>query len=197
MTWTDEKIKKLKKLWQKGCSTVEIAKELGISKNAVVGKVHRLELEARPSPIKKKAKKVVEHNSSKQQFTGLMDLKINSCRWPIGDPEEEGFHFCGKEASTGKPYCPEHCKIAYTSLKELTLQNAKAKKEKQEQEELALKEQAQNQQDTLVEEKVASDEIPDLMPIKGKRSEASKRKVTKLKLQIDAEAEQKKQAKKK
>lgn len=52
MTWTPEKIKSLKKLWQKGKSTVEIGKALGISKNAVVGKVHRLELAARPSPIK-------------------------------------------------------------------------------------------------------------------------------------------------
>ena len=52
MTWTPEKIKSLKKLWQKGKSTIEIGKALGISKNAVVGKVHRLELAARPSPIK-------------------------------------------------------------------------------------------------------------------------------------------------
>ncbi len=53
MSWTDEKIEKLKKLWKKGLTTVEIGKELGISKNAVVGKAHRLKLESRPSPIKK------------------------------------------------------------------------------------------------------------------------------------------------
>ena len=56
MVWTPEKIKLLKKLWLKGKSTIEIGKELGMSKNAVVGKVHRLELAARPSPIKKKSK---------------------------------------------------------------------------------------------------------------------------------------------
>jgi len=136
MAWTTEKIKQLKKLWSKGKSTVEIGKELGISKNAVVGKVHRLELEARPSPIKKQEKQShktslkPKSKSGQKTMVGLLDLKMNSCRWPIGDPKEPGFHFCGAQVSTGKPYCPEHCKVAYTSLKELTLQNAKAKKEK-------------------------------------------------------------------
>ncbi len=132
MAWTTEKIKQLKKLWNKGKSTVEIGKELGISKNAVVGKVHRLELEARPSPIKKPVKTTRPKKTEPESKThiGLLDLKMNSCRWPIGDPKDADFHFCGATTSTGKPYCPEHCKIAYTSLKELTLQNAKAKKEK-------------------------------------------------------------------
>ena len=144
MTWTAEKIKQLKKLWLKGKSTIEIGKELGISKNAVVGKVHRLELAARPSPIKRTektkstnsaAKKTVKKELKPKNIT-LMDLKLNSCRWPIGDPSDDDFHFCGADTVTGKPYCSEHCKIAYTSLKELTLQNAKAKKEKEEQEAL-------------------------------------------------------------
>lgn len=146
MTWTPEKIKSLKKLWQKGKSTVEIGKALGISKNAVVGKVHRLELAARPSPIKnagaakKTASKSTQKNAGKNaqktpakqknSKVTLMDLKLTSCRWPIGDPKDADFHFCGKPAQTGKPYCPEHCKIAYISLRELTLQNTKSKKEK-------------------------------------------------------------------
>ena len=74
-----------------------------------------------------------------------MDLKLNSCRWPIGDPKDEDFHFCGADTVTGKPYCSEHCKIAYTSLKELTLQNAKAKKEKEE--ELKLVTDEENDED--------------------------------------------------
>lgn len=148
MTWTPEKIKSLKKLWQKGKSTVEIGKALGISKNAVVGKVHRLELAARPSPIKSGTAKTAAKTASKSTAktstknasktvskpksnkTTLMDLKLTSCRWPIGDPKDADFHFCGKPAQTGKPYCPEHCKIAYISLRELTLQNTKSKKEK-------------------------------------------------------------------
>ena len=126
MTWTTEKIKQLKKLWSKGKSTVEIGRELGISKNAVVGKVHRLELNARPSPIKKEAvKKTVKKKVQKQENVSLLDLKLNSCRWPIGDPKDADFHFCGKDTVTGKPYCSEHCKIAYTSLKELANQNKK------------------------------------------------------------------------
>ena len=66
MSWTMDKIKQLKKLWTKGKSTVEIAKELGISKNSVIGKVHRLELTARPSPIKKKEVKVIVHKPAKK-----------------------------------------------------------------------------------------------------------------------------------
>lgn len=144
MTWTPEKIKSLKKLWQKGKSTVEIGKALGISKNAVVGKVHRLELTARPSPIKSKsgakpatkaAAKTTKSSKTSvpptKTVVKLMDLKLTSCRWPIGDPKDPDFHFCGKTTQTGKSYCPEHCKMAYISLRELTLQNAKNKKERE------------------------------------------------------------------
>lgn len=143
MTWTAEKIKQLKKLWSKGKSTVEIGRELGISKNAVVGKVHRLELSARPSPIKKdKAPKTVKKTTVKQENISLLELKLNSCRWPIGEPKDADFHFCGKDTVTGKPYCAEHCKLAYTSLKELANQSKKeaAAAAKLEEEEKAQKE---------------------------------------------------------
>lgn len=130
MTWTTEKIKQLKKLWSKGKSTVEIGRELGISKNAVVGKVHRLELNARPSPIKKSTTtKTPKKKPQNTEKVALLDLKLNSCRWPIGEPSDANFHFCGKDTVTGKPYCAEHCKIAYTSLKELTNQNKVETKE--------------------------------------------------------------------
>ena len=158
MAWTAEKIKQLKKLWLKGKSTIEIGKELGISKNAVVGKVHRLELAARPSPIKRTQKQSttkqrVSKKELKPKNMTLMDLKLTSCRWPIGDPKDEDFHFCGADTVTGKPYCAEHCKIAYTSLKELTLQNAKAKKEKEEQELLEKQADALLQEDDEKESK--------------------------------------------
>ena len=104
--------------------------------------MHRLEWAARPSPIKRETKKstapkqrIIKKDLKPQNIT-LMDLKLNSCRWPIGDPKDDDFHFCGADSVTGKPYCAEHCKLAYTSLKELTLQNAKAKKEKEEQQAL-------------------------------------------------------------
>ncbi len=128
MAWTADKIKHLTKLWNKGKSTVDIARELGISKNAVVGKVHRLGLDARPSPIRTERKKQIPLQKSttppQNEKITLLDLKINSCRWPYGEPGSDEFHFCGKECQTGKPYCPEHCKIAYTSLRELALETA-------------------------------------------------------------------------
>lgn len=170
MAWTAEKIKQLKKLWLKGKSTIEIGKELGISKNAVVGKVHRLELAARPSPIKRTQKqstskaKTPKKEVIKPKNMTLMDLKLTSCRWPIGDPKDEDFHFCGADTVTGKPYCAEHCKIAYTSLKELTLQNAKAKKEKEEQELL------EKQADELLEAADKEEEKKAKSPAKKKLS---------------------------
>ena len=115
MVWTEDKVKNLKKLWLKGATTAEIAKKLGLSKNSIIGKVHRLNLETRPSPIKKNVivKKVKKTQVKKQERIGIMELKINTCRWPIGDPVDEDFHFCGKNTVMGKPYCAEHCAMAY------------------------------------------------------------------------------------
>ena len=130
--WTDEKIAKLKKLWSEGLTTGEIGKRLGVSKNAVVGKAHRLGLKGRPSPIKRQepaaaaaatttaaagspAPAVAPTSSKKEPvkiFT-LTDLNHNTCRWPIGDPKHEDFRFCGKQVYPGKPYCLDHCAQAY------------------------------------------------------------------------------------
>lgn len=127
MAWTDDKVKQLKKLWLKGKSTNEIAKALGMSKNSVIGKVHRLDLEARPSPIRKKEVVPVAAPRPVMGACKLMELRTNTCRWPIGDPADSDFHFCGKQIATGKPYCPEHCAEAYTSLKELSEQSSRTK----------------------------------------------------------------------
>ena len=116
MGWTDEQVEELKRLWEKGLTTGEIGKALGVSKNAVVGKAHRLGLNGRPSPIrrgdeeteetvsepveKKKETKVAPPKKSaakeKQKLFTVNDLTSTSCRWPIGDPKDEDFHFCGK-----------------------------------------------------------------------------------------------------
>ena len=157
--WTDEKIEQLKKLWTEGYTTGEIGKQLNVSKNAVVGKAHRLGLESRPSPIRRvmeddevestadnvvvsaktevtgnkkrgkipaSAKEKVAKSPSpvkkpvakqpKKKFVKIEDLSMNSCRWPIGDPKEDNFHFCGKETFNGKPYCLEHCATAYVGI---------------------------------------------------------------------------------
>ena len=111
MSWTDEKVSKLKSLWSEGLTTGEIGKRLGVSKNAVVGKAHRLSLNGRPSPIKRQQKAAVPKKETRV-FT-LTDLSSRTCRWPIGDPKHDNFHFCGALVVPGKPYCAEHCAAAY------------------------------------------------------------------------------------
>jgi len=108
--WTDERIEQLKDLWNQGLTTGEIGKRLGVSKNAVVGKAHRLGLKGRPSPIKR-AK--AEPKKKETAVYSIIDLSPQTCRWPIGDPKLPGFHFCGKPVRPGKPYCAEHCEVAY------------------------------------------------------------------------------------
>ncbi len=146
MIWSDEMINTLKDLWESGKTTSEIAKILGVSKNSIVGKVHRLNLSARPSPIKKTEEKCkvaeVKHsgknNNCKKHDVenadteckckcekttttskchhngiGLTELDNHTCRWPIGDPRDENFRFCGKKVKTGQTYCEEHSEVAY------------------------------------------------------------------------------------
>ncbi len=110
MAWTDEMVAELARLWEQGLSTGDIGRQLGVSKNAVVGKAHRLGLTGRPSPIKRTSPK-----PKKEKQLSLVDLGPNCCRWPIGDPRDPGFHFCGKKALPGKPYCPEHAAVAYVN----------------------------------------------------------------------------------
>ena len=116
MVWTEDKIKKLKKLWSVGKTTAEIAKNLGMSKNSIIGKVHRLNLTVRPSPIKSEAKPKKVSPVKKMGAIHLIDLKINTCRWPIGDPKDEDFHFCGEQTVPGKPYCLQHCQEAFLNM---------------------------------------------------------------------------------
>ncbi len=193
MAWTDEMVEELKRLWAEGVTTGEIGRRLNISKNSIVGKVHRLGLSGRPSPIKKKsdseksekpakpaktakekkvAPKVAKEpksepkkapvkeasiavketeakpveikkpltqevkplvsnvseeddiklaktlnmaakTTSKTGNLSLVELDNHTCRWPIGDPKDENFHFCGKKIRLGQTYCEEHAAIAY------------------------------------------------------------------------------------
>lgn len=140
MSWTDDRVALLKKLWTEGRSAAEIAKELGgITRNAVIGKAHRLKLSNRVSPIqqnnkKPAAAKPVEKRIEKSvadlplskavvkakqpdreagSLLSLLDLKPRMCRWPVGDPHDETFGFCGEDVIMGLPYCCEHAKMAY------------------------------------------------------------------------------------
>ena len=94
-------------MWAKGIPAREIADKLGnVSRNAVIGKANRLGL----------SKKIKQKESIKEtKSTSLNSLIANmkGCKWPIGHPGDEDFYFCGKEVIPGKPYCGEHCLIAY------------------------------------------------------------------------------------
>ena len=141
--WTNERVELLKELWADGLSANQIASRLGgVSRNAVIGKVHRLGIAGRTATIRnprprhtlpsrpklrvpmisprclvKAAVSVFddppELGPAPNGRVTLLDLKKNMCRWPIGDPMEKGFHFCGRRKSPGGPYCEHHAAIAY------------------------------------------------------------------------------------
>ena len=200
MSWTDERIERLKTLWTEGNTASQIADALGgVSRNAVIGKAHRLGLQARPSPVKagepakaRVAAPVEDESAAEPEVqeaeqaepagiapadaagldeppasvtapdpvepaqprvvsvgpggflrqgpgdqqapippapprrlapakpsaevankTSLLDLNERICKWPLGHPGEPDFHFCGKKANPGFPYCVDHCGVAY------------------------------------------------------------------------------------
>ena len=184
--WDSSMLKKLKALVGKGLSTAEMGKKLGMSKNAVVGKLNRLgwnakaaepaekkstkdkkitktaATDSKKAPVKKVKKSISDviarvsekktatkksvaapkkvaadakvkaiklpdvktaskktkkdlalHELLIQHALQMASLKPNQCRWPIGDPDSDNFHFCGEQVFSGKPYCYEHCRQAY------------------------------------------------------------------------------------
>lgn len=115
--WTPERIERLTELWNEGIATSEIGRRLDVTKNAVVGKVHRLGLPKRQSPIQRKPAK--KKKAPEPEVITMDKLRPGMCAWPIGDPGMPGFHFCGGKAVEGKPYCLSHCEQAYVrSVKE-------------------------------------------------------------------------------
>ena len=150
MSWTDERVQILKKLWQDGLSASQIAAELGgVTRNAVIGKVHRLGLSGRGQPTStikrqrrahapsmRRPRHMLSHGNLALQtnFEALAEvdyrprrnvvvpiakrlslqmLTEHTCKWPIGDPGEEDFHFCGHDSLEGVPYCEYHAGVAY------------------------------------------------------------------------------------
>ena len=107
--WTAVRVAALIALWNEGLPTSEIGRRLNVTKNSVVGKVHRLGLTKRESPIQKK---VVEKKPV-AQVVRLESLSAGMCSWPDGEPGKEDFRFCGKPIVEGKPYCLQHCERAY------------------------------------------------------------------------------------
>ena len=123
--WTDERLEELKKLWAQGLSISQIGEALGVSRNAIAGKAHRMGLPKRPSPISKpKAeKRKVEPVVEEQDLPLRLELRQlvwsrSKCCWPTGDPKKNGFVFCGDTVVPGKPYCLPHCKEAYTTSRD-------------------------------------------------------------------------------
>ena len=138
MSWNEEKVNKLKELWGKSHTASQIAEIIGgISRNAVIGKAHRLNLSAK---IKTRAatsnqnfensqeqKNIKSNRGRKSKFKSLIiekdfepenpkqleELDESSCKWPIGHPDEKSFYFCGRSSLKDFSYCKLHLLYAY------------------------------------------------------------------------------------
>ncbi|MGC6536367.1 MAG: GcrA family cell cycle regulator [Candidatus Puniceispirillaceae bacterium] len=123
-SWTEERLVKLRELWDKGLSISAIGEELGVTRNAIAGKAHRLGLPKRQSPISSKkaaaTQAVIEEPQELPLRLALRKLNWSrsKCVWPTGDPKHTDFHFCGAPILAGKPYCPDHCIEAYTTSRD-------------------------------------------------------------------------------
>ena len=138
MSWTEEKVAKLKELWGKGNTASQIAEIIGgISRNAVIGKAHRLNLSAKiktrsaipnqkfdnasvakDSKIRKGRRSkfktlIIEKDFEPENPKQLEELTENSCKWPIGHPNEKSFYFCGRSSLKDFSYCKLHLLYAY------------------------------------------------------------------------------------
>lgn len=147
MAWTEDRVEVLTKLWAEGLSASQIATKLGgVTRNAVIGKVHRLGLSgrAKPSrpavkrtakPAKVRTKTTVTARSLKPitptviappapppveakplpngEYATILTIRDHMCKWPIGDPTENDFRFCGRKIKPSEPYCEAHCSVAY------------------------------------------------------------------------------------
>jgi len=138
MSWTEEKVAKLKELWGKGNTASQIAEILGgISRNAVIGKAHRLNLSAKiktrtatsnqkfDNSLEEKTNNksrgrrskfkslIIEKDFEPENPIQLEELNENTCKWPIGHPNEKSFYFCGRSSLKDFSYCKLHLLYAY------------------------------------------------------------------------------------
>tara|TARA_B100000963_G_scaffold296771_1_gene267997 strand:+ start:191 stop:685 length:495 start_codon:yes stop_codon:yes gene_type:complete len=138
MSWTEEKVAKLKELWGKGNTASQIAEIIGgISRNAVIGKAHRLNLSAKiktrtvatnknfdnsvvnKTPNTRKGRRskfkslIIEKDFEPENPKQLEELDESLCKWPIGHPDEKTFYFCGRSSLKDFSYCKLHLLYAY------------------------------------------------------------------------------------
>ena len=138
MSWTEEKVTKLKELWGKGNTASQIAEIIGgISRNAVIGKAHRLNLSAKiktrtatsnenfnntyedKNQKNRRGRKskfkslIIEKDFEPENPKKLEELDEKSCKWPIGHPNEKSFYFCGRSSLKDFSYCKLHLLYAY------------------------------------------------------------------------------------
>lgn len=142
MGWTEERVALLRKLWAEGLSASQIAKQLtGVTRNAVIGKVHRLGLAGRATPsrpakrpVRQARPRVIGPAAPRMRLPSneprvvipdleplrgedgkaatVLTLNEQMCKYPIGDPTDADFAFCGRAPSCG-PYCVDHARLAY------------------------------------------------------------------------------------
>lgn len=138
--WTPERSEQLRELWESGQPASEIAKEMGTTKNAIVGKAHRLGLKGRPSPIgpplsaEERAKRALTDPAARSAALARATVEprvteaevtparptypggFRSCQWIEGSPTRDDTCKCGRPVVPGSrwPYCPEHLRLATT-----------------------------------------------------------------------------------
>jgi GcrA cell cycle regulator len=131
MSWTEEREAELRRLYGLGLSADAIAAELGITRNAAIGKIDRLGLSKGARRVR--STRFVNHgnrfdvtdavpplpampggsNIPIAQRRTLPELNNSMCRWPFGEPSSPDFFFCGADAIPNYPYCGVHCRLAY------------------------------------------------------------------------------------